>query len=646
MKQIFLNAISLEKGLDIFFKYLESIDISHKSPEIIKTTDSLGRITASPIFAKYSSPFYHSAAMDGYAVRSFETFTASDRSPLLLKIGEQAVYVDTGDPMPDGFDAVIMIEDVNIIRGQNVDEYIEIYQPVTPYHHVRAIGEDIVSTELIIPENYRIRPIDIGAMLASGNFEIPVRKIPNIAVIPTGTELISIEDIRDRHPRPPEIIEYNSHVVAGLLREYGVNPIKWEIVRDDIDLIRDAIKGASKIADSVIIIAGSGRGSEDFTFDAISSLGEVIVHGIAIKPGKPIIIGFVNNKPIFGLPGYPVSTYITMQLFVKPMIEKMIGNTVQSGKTIKARLSRQASSSIGIDEFIRVKVGFIGDTPIATPIGRGAGLLMSIVRADGIIKIPNNVEALSAGTEVDVELIRDVDDIKNTIVCIGSHDSTLDVLANFIKKRYPQFSFSSAHVGSLGGIMAIKRGEAHIAGIHLLDEQTGEYNVPFIKRLLKEEQVILINLVHREQGLLVKKGNPKKIMGFEDLTRDDVVFINRQSGSGTRLLFDKCIRERGINPSMIKGYNKEEFTHMTIASAVKTGLADTGLAIYSAAVSLGLDFIPVAKERYDLIIPKRFIDDKRINIVLDIIRNDNEFREFVMSLGGYDTSDMGKVVFG
>jgi putative molybdopterin biosynthesis protein len=652
MKQVFLNNLSLEEAIKVLFDNLDARGLYCLSSEVINVTESIGRTTAEPVFARYSSPFYHSAAMDGYAVRFADTFTASEALPCLLKIGQDAIYVDTGDPMPEGFNAVIMIEDVNIIKRQKTDnrrqiteEYIEIYQPVTPYQHVRTIGEDIVATELIIPENHKIRPIDIGAMLASGHTEVSVRKKPKVTIIPTGTEIIEPETVKDRLPQPPEIIEYNSAVLSGLAVELGAEVIRFSIVRDDLHEIKNAIVKASKISDIVLINAGSGRGSEDYTLTAIEELGEAVVNGVSIKPGKPLIVGFVNDKPVFGIPGYPVSAYLTFQLFVKPVISRFMGVANEEGERIKATTSRQIASPMGVDEFIRVKVGVVNGKYIATPVGRGAGLLMSIVRADGIIRVPANTEALNAGAEIEVELIRNKNEIKNTIVCIGSHDNTLDILANMVKKKYPEFSLSSAHVGSMGGLMALKKGEAHFAGTHLLDEQSGEYNIPFIKRLLSDKNIVLINLVYRQQGLLVKKGNPKNIKGFEDLIRDDVIFINRQGGSGTRLLLDKHLKELGINPYMVKGYDREEYTHMAVASAVLTGLADTGLAVYSSANALGLDFIPVANERYDLVIPAEFIDTEMIRILLDIIRNDKEFRATVESLGGYDTRDMGKIVY-
>jgi putative molybdopterin biosynthesis protein len=292
-----------------------------------------------------------------------------------------------------------------------------------------------------------------------------------------------------------------------------------------------------------------------------------------------------------------------------------------------------------------MKIGKVGESFIATPLGRGAGLLMTLVRADGILRIPPMSEGIGAGAEVEMELIRSRAEIENTIVSIGSHDNTLDLLANAIRKRHPRFSLSSAHVGSMGGLVALKKGEAHMAPTHLLDEETGLYNVPFIKKLLPDRKIVLMNLVYREQGLIVPRGNPKGVRGFEDLARQDVTYINRQRGAGTRLLLDKHLKDMGIDPSRVRGYEREEYTHMAVASAVLTGVADTGLGVLSAANALGLDFIPVAKERYDLAIPLEFLATEMLMALIGIIREDREFREAVLSAGGYDLKDMGKVMW-
>jgi putative molybdopterin biosynthesis protein len=652
-RDIYLESTPLHEALTKWIKKLDSEGVMRPlTGDMIKAIDSLGRITAEAVIAKISSPFYHSSAMDGYAVRFTDTFGASERTPKKLKIGEQAVYVDTGDPMPEGFNAVIMIEDVNIIRAQGTEhrayntptpssDFIEIIAPVTPWQHVRVIGEDIVATELILPENQKIQPVDIGAMLAGGHVEVKVRRKPKVVIIPTGSEIVEPgSDLKKG-----DIIEYNSRILSSLVSEWGGESVRFRITPDRLEDLKKAILDAHSMGDLIVVNAGASAGSEDFTAKAIKELGDVILHGVSIKPGKPVILGWIKGKPVLGIPGYPVSAYITFNLFAKPLIYRWQGLEIREPEILKANISRQVASTLGQEEFLRVKVGKVGDNFIATPVSRGAGLLMSLVRADGFVRIPAMSEGIGAGTEIDVELMRSKGDIENTIVCIGSHDNTLDLLANILKKRHPKFSLSSAHVGSMGGLISLKRGEAHLSGTHLLDDETGEYNVPFIKKLLPDRHILLINLVYREQGLLVLKGNPKNIKGFEDLTRSDVIFVNRQSGAGTRLLTDKCLRELGITPKDVKGYEREEYTHMGVASAVLTGVADTGLAILASARALNLDFIPVAKERYDLAIPRIFFETEMLQHLIKIIREDIEFQDTVIRLGGYDISDMGKVMY-
>ncbi len=639
-KKVFHEIISLDEAKEKLFNNFKKIVSLPIEAETVSVKDALGRITAEPVLAKFSSPYFHSAAMDGYAVKSQKTFLATERQPVRLQIGVEAQWIETGDPLPDGFDAVIPVEDVTLRDG-----FIEIYSSVPPYNDVRPIGEDIVATELIIPENHVVRAADIGAILASGIIEIKIRKKPIIGIIPTGSELIQPETLKEKMPQPPELIEYNSAVLESLIKDALAEPKVYSIVPDEENEIKNAILKAIKECDVVLLNAGSGYGKEDFTYKVINELGKVIINGVAIKPGKPFIAGFIENKAVLGIPGYPVSTFLCFELFVKPLIEFYLGISIKKEEKLKAILSRQISSSMGVDEFVRVKVGKVEDNYIVTPMGRGAGLLMSVVRADGYIVIPKGSEGFSQGSEVTVNLWRNKEEIDNTVVCIGSHDNTIDVLYNFLRKNYPNVTLSSAHVGSMGGLVAIKKGEAHIAGTHLLDEETGEYNIPFVKKLMPDKKVVLVNLVYRIQGFIVKKGNPKNIKGFTDLTKENVVFINRQAGSGTRLLVDKHLKELGISPSQIKGYDTDEYTHMGVASAVLTGRADVGLGILAAAQALDLDFVPVAEERYDILIPQDFLELKIIQAVLRVIREDKEFKKAVERLGGYDTKDMGKIFY-
>ncbi len=650
MKGIYFDITPLNEALRKWEEKIQAEGVKPLEGEQVMVEDSLGRVTAGAVYAVMSSPFYHSSAMDGYAVRFADTFGASEASPVRLRTGYEAVYIDTGDPVPDEFNAVIMVEDVNLTGSpgrstMNEEDseggYIEIIRPATPWQHVRVVGEDIVNTELILPENHKMRPFDIGAVISGGHVEIYVRRRPKVMIIPTGSELVE----PGKALKKGDIIEYNSIILASLVTEWGGEAVRVKPVPDKIERIKQAVLDGCDSADLVVVNAGSSAGSEDFTRKVMEELGELILHGVNIKPGRPVILGWINKTPVLGIPGYPVSAYITFSLFAKELVYRLQGLDTPDPVFIKAILSRQTASRLGQEEFLRVKVGKVGGKLIATPVSRGAGVLMSLVRADGFVRIPAMSEGPGAGAVVDVELIKEKKEIENTLVCIGSHDNTLDILSNILKKNHPKLSLSSAHTGSKGGLIALKRGEAHLAGTHLLDEETGEYNIPFIRRILGDAGIVLINLVYRQQGFIVAKGNPLNVSGFHDLVRKDITFINRQRGSGTRLLTDKHLKEAGISPEDIRGYDMEEYTHMGVASAVLTGIADTGVGILAAAKALGLDFIPVARERYDLAIPKEHMESRPVSALVRIIQEDREFRELVENLGGYDISDMGKILY-
>jgi putative molybdopterin biosynthesis protein len=637
-RNIYIDNMDLEEALKLWEHALGAAGCSKPMPvETVPVDQALGRITAEPVFARLSSPFYNAAAMDGIGVRFQDTIGAAEASPVRLRQHAQYEWVNTGNVLPDKFNAVIMVEDIQPID----DSTVEIIAPVTPWKHVRTIGEDIVTTELILPDGHRIRPIDQGALLATGLTDLKVRKIPAAMVIPTGTELVQPGESM----QPGNIIEFNSRVLAGYLNEWGLQADRHSIVDDRPDALKEAILSAVAGYDIIIVNAGASAGSRDHTAGVIRELGEIVLHGVNIRPGKPVILGIVHGKPVIGLPGYTISAVITLNLFVRALADSLLGAQSPPPALLEATLARPLSSRLGVEEFIRVKLGKVGDVMMATPASRGAGAVMSLVQADGFLRVPANSEGLGTGEKVQIELLRAEHEIQNTLVFIGSHDNILDVLANLLHRLRPVCRLSSAHVGSLGGIMAIRRGEAHLAGTHLLDEETGEYNISYIKKYLPEMGLQLINLTYREQGLLVSRGNPLNIRGFTDLARREVRFINRQRGAGTRLLTDMHLKRLGINPDQVNGYEREEYTHMNVASAIVSNSADTGLAIRAAAVALDLDFIPVAEERYDLILPKKFLHDPKVVALLQTIRENKEFRQTVANLGGYDLRDCGRVMY-
>ncbi|HBX23210.1 MAG TPA: molybdopterin biosynthesis protein [Desulfotomaculum sp.] len=635
-RDVYLDDKPLEQALAEYLAHLAGVGALQPGPgEMILVEEAAGRVTAAPVYAKTSSPHYHASAMDGVAVQAADTFGASDAAPKQLNLGEYALVVDTGDPLPPGCDAVIMIEDVHFIN----ENTFEITAGAVPWQHVRVIGEDVVATEMIVPANHRLRPVDLGGILAGGVTSVSVYPRPRVALVPTGTELVQ----PGAELKPGDIIEYNTRVLGALVEQWGGQPVRRQITADDYEALKATLRGALEECDMVLINAGSSAGREDFTAHLIGELGRVLTHGVAIKPGKPVVLGEVNGKPVVGVPGYPVSAVLAVDLFVKPVIYSKLGSVPPAPQKTNVVVSRKIVSPMGTEEFVRVKLGQVGEKIIATPISRGAGVIMSMVRADGMLRVPRLSEGFNGGQVVPVELMRPLEEVRETTVVIGSHDITLDVLANHMRKKFPYAALSSAHVGSLGGLSALKRGEAHCAGTHLLDEETGDYNVSYIKRLLPDRPVVLVNLVHREQGFIVAPGNPHGIRGVEDLKEQDIPFINRQRGAGTRILFDFKLKQQGIDPEQIKGYEREEYTHMAVAAAVASGSAGAGMGIRAAALALGLDFVPVVEERYDLCIPAEYFDTPYISRLLEVMA-EPAFQDEVRSLGGYDLRDCGKIM--
>lgn len=633
-RNIYLEMKTLEEAREI---WEARTGMLRTGEENVQAASSPGRVTSRPVIAMRSVPHYHGAAMDGYAVRARDTFGASDTTPVRLN-RESAHPVDTGDPLPEGADAVIMIEHVERVSPSE----IEIRSAAFPWQHVRKVGEDIVAGELLLPQQHLLRPADAGGLLAAGILSVSVFARPKVAIQPTGSEIISAGMAAEA--KPGQIVEFNGTVLAGMVEECGGAPILRDVVPDDYESLKEALrKEAQSSADVILINAGSSSGSEDFTSAVIAELGEVLAHGVAMMPGKPVILGMVNGKPVAGIPGYTVSAIMAFEQFIRPLLYSLQGIQSPAFPTIPAVIGRKLPSKLGLEEFVRVILGKVDDRLIAMPIQRGAGIITSLTRADGILQVPREQEGLDEGAEVEVRLLRPKDQLDYTLIMIGSHDNTIDLLANELKGRDSRIHLSSSNVGSLGGLMALRRKQTHFAGSHLLDTQTGEYNYSYVERYLKGTPVRLVQLALREQGLLTLKANPKGINGIEDLLRPDVVFINRQAGSGTRVLFDYCLGQRGFRADEINGYDQEEFTHMSVAVNILSGRADAGMAIYSSAKALDLGFIPVATERYDLVISESVWSDFKMRTALEIISSDS-FRRMAASMGGYDVSDSGRMM--
>ena len=616
--------------------------------------NALGRILAEPVWALKSSPHYHASAMDGFAIRAEATAGASPATPVSLALADQAKYVDTGDALPDWANAVIPIENVEPIDSQGEmaadvrkPDSIRIRASLVPWSHVRPLGEDIVASQLVLPAGRVLGPYDLGAIAASGHTSISVSKRPRVGILPTGTELVPIgSDLL-----PGDILEYNSLVMAAQVKGMGAEPVRFPITIDDFDKICQQVELAAQDCDLILLNAGSSAGSEDFSSRVVEKLGRLLVHGVAVRPGHPVILGMINlprlstsgtrEIPIVGVPGYPVSAALTVDIFVEPLIARWLGRNPLELPVMTAQITRKTVSPAGDDDYLRVVVGQVGEKTLAAPIARGAGVITSLVRADGIVVLGRGVQGVEAGDSVTVRLMRSREEIAQTIFCIGSHDVILDLMAQFLSQKDRRLV--SANVGSQGGLVALRRGEAHLAGSHLLDPETGEYNLRYVREYLPTVPTRVIGFVYREQGLIIRKGNPKKIKSLQSLMDGAVTYINRQRGAGTRVLLDYHLGLMGIDPERVKGYDDEEYTHLGVAAAVSSGRADCGMGIPAAAQALDLDFIPLYKERYDLIIPTIFAESILMAPLLDLLQS-RIFKEAVNKLPGYDTSHMGNLI--
>lgn len=593
--------------------------------EMIPSADALGRITAEAVFADFCDPVYNAAAMDGIEVLAESTISATEKTPVSLREGIDFNYINTGGAISDGFDSVIMIEDV--LKREN--GVVEIIAPAHQMQHVRVVGESVSAYEMLLPSGHRIRPEDMGCIVSATKGQIKVSKTPRVAILPTGGEII--EDTSKL--AKGKLMESNSHLFSALTKQYGGDPVRFPVTPDDQSLLESVVKKAVADNDVVIINAGSSAGTKDYTVHIIEKLGKVHIHGLAIKPGKPTILGEIEGKPVIGVPGYPVSAYIVFSLVVKPLIALLTGEKCPSPERVKAVLTRRTTSSFKAKEYVRVSLGQVDGKLVATPLDRGAAAVMSFVKADGLLEIPRLVEGIEKDCEVDVILLKPLSEIKNRLVFIGSHDMLVDVIADSIPA-------SSSHVGSMGGISALLSGSCHLAPIHLLDTETGEYNISYVKKYFKGQKMALIKCVKRIQGFLTRPG--EGVNSLAEVADKGLRFANRQSGAGTRLLVDYTLKTLGIPHDKIVGYDKELNTHLAVAAGIAGGSFDTGVAVVSAARAFNLDFKPLAEESYDFLVKYDTLSDPKVQDLIAYLKSD-DFKNKLDLIGGYDHSRAGEI---
>lgn len=629
----YLTNVPLAKAKEEYLHLLESQGFTPET-EVIPVQESCGRVTAQAIYAHICAPHYAASAMDGVAVNARDTFGATETTPICLK-ADQYTVLDTGDPIPEGCDAVIMVEDI----VKNEDKTITIHGAAAPWQHIRQIGEDVCAGEMILPSHMTVSPAAIGAMIAGGVLEIPVIRKPVVGIIPTGDEIIP----PCTDPNPGDILEFNGSIFSSMVRSWGAEARVYPIVPDEFEQIKAMVQKAATECDMVILNAGSSAGREDYSTRVIRELGQVLYHGIAIKPGKPAILGCKGSTPILGVPGYPVSGIIVVEELLKPLIDHWLKVPAAPKQYAKAILTRPVVSGLKYQEFVRVRMGYVGNRLMASPLSRGSGVVSSFMKADGILEVPQGLEGFEAGSEVSVRLLSPIQKLEKTLVVIGSHDPLLDELADMLHLENGEVYMSSSHVGSMGGIMAIRRGEAHVAGCHLLDTADGSYNVSFLKKYFPKGGVKLVRCVGRQQGLMVAHGNPLNIAEFSHISRSGIRYVNRQKGSGTRILADYLCNQQKLDTASIYGYDREELTHTSVAAQIASGSADAGMGIYSAAKLYGLDFIPVCIEEYDLIIPDHAWDTPMVQQLLETLRSPS-FRDKIHGLGGYTLDAPGELI--
>ncbi|MCS7115875.1 MAG: molybdopterin biosynthesis protein [Nitrososphaerota archaeon] len=642
-RKIFKTLMNIEEAKGKLLQYYTPKPLGVES---IGLEYAHGRVLAEDVFSSIDVPNFDRAGMDGFAVRAEDTFGADEERPVELNIvgrvdtGDrptmvvnrgEAVEVGTGAAIPKGADAVVMVE-----YTEQIGSKVRIFKAVTPNENIIAAGSDIMVGELVLRRGQLITSREIGVLAALGLKSVKVYRRPKVSILSTGNELTPLGEPLEYG----KIYDINTYSIAGAVVECGGEPVLIGVAKDEWADIELKLREALKSGDCVITSGGTSAGLGDLLYRVIDSIGKpgVIVHGLSVKPGKPTIIGVIDGKPIFGLPGYPTSAMIIFRLIVQPIITTLSGLGEGSIEvTLEARVAQKIFSTKGRREYLPVHIvkGEMGDY-YAYPVLGGSGAITTFALADGFIEIPEERAIIDEDERVTVNLITPRLKLADLVI-IGSHCVGVDILLSCLRMVRPGFTAKVINVGSWGGLHAVKRGEADLAGIHLIDESSGEYNLPFIRTPDLLNKVVLIRGYRREQGLITAQGNPKKISGIGDLLREDVTFINRNPGSGTRILIDRYLKmyseEHGMSfeevKSKISGYNTIAKSHSAVAASIAYGKADVGVGIRAVAEYYKLHFIPLVDERYDFVTLKRKLQKESVKSFIDMLSS-SIFKEELM----------------
>ncbi len=627
-----LEYISLSEALSILHAEAKKITLD---TEKVSVSDSLGRVLAQPVFSNKNVPSYTASAVDGIAVCSKTIEGATLSSPIKLSSG-QYKFVNTGDVVESCYDSVLMVEDVIWLD----DGSVLCNASTKPGQNLRYVGEELIKGEIIAEPRDTITQQLYSLFVSACVKEVFVFKKPLIAFLPAGDELVEEDDV----DIPGKVRESNSFMAEAYAKSWGCEFLKHPLVKDDPIVIKDAIKRLLESkADIIITCGGTAYGKRDYTYEVINSLGEILFKWVRIRPGKPFMFGRIvtDSKkvvPVFCMPGYPASFSIISWLFLYPFINYLFKGYWKTFENRYVKAAFPLSSPMGISSFIRVNIAKVGETVYAYPLKRGAGVLSSMTKADGFILLEEGQLEKEAGDSVkfiDLPVKKFFDgDFSNRLVFAGSNDPALDLLFSRLKRLHG-VEVVKVTTGSLGGVIMLKRNTAYVCGTHMFDPESNQFNTPYINRFLSDKDILRIPVFYRQQGLLVKKGNPLDIKSIKDIAQKGAVFVNRQRGSGTRILFDYLLEKDGLSGDDIKGYDREESTHVNVAVAVASGEADCGMAIKAVALSFDLDFIPLFEELYEVLIIKDFIEENSVKAFLSVLLEDKGWRKQVEGLGGY-----------
>jgi len=636
-RKIFKTLISVDEAIR---RIEDNCKIEPLSFETVFLDKSSGRILAEDIISNIDVPNFNRASMDGYAVKASDTFKASDDSPTQMRIigvsepGDnknfklrtgEAVEVGTGASIPSGTNSVVMVE-----YTKSIGDRVDVYRAVSPNENIMFSGADIRTGELVLRKGKTITPTDAGVLAAIGQNRIKVFRKPIVGIISTGNELVE----PGKNLKGSQIFDINSYSIYQSVLENGGFSLEPVIVKDDARIIKKTLIELINKTDILLTSGSTSAGSGDLLHDLLNEIGKpgILAHGLDVKPGKPTIIASINTKPVIGLPGYPTSALIIFQLIVAPLIRIMAGlPKFNEETTLVGRAARRIYSAKGRRELMTIQLVKSEKGLLAFPVGFGSGAISSLALADGYIDISKSQEFIEENEELEIKLLSPKL-VPADLVIIGSHCTGLDLIYQHIIKRIPDFRLKIINNGSIGGLDSIEKGQADIAGIHLLDEKTGEYNVPYIKSLTRKSANLFRGYI-REQGLIISKGNPKNISNFSDILKKDVVFINRNRGSGTRILIDKWIKEISAKRKTsleklkmeINGYYIEAKSHSAIAATISQGKADLGVGIKTVAMAYNLDFIKLADEKYDFLINKARLEKPGVKLFLEILSS-QEFK--------------------